>query len=170
MRNIEVPSSNLQGASSNLQGAGGQDDAGGCRPTTAPQQSLHRSPTHPHYKEAEYHQTRLTLRYDGPGEDQDTDLVGGCRLTIYCSTASTLSTTISTYLLHLLAQVEVVQQPRGAYTLPVFRGQLAVGGTNMMETIIMTTHYLLQTSSGSCPGGWRATPGASPSTSTSGHT
>ena len=84
MRNIEVPSSNLQGASSNLQGAGGQEETvGGCRPTTAPQQSLHRSPTHPHYKEAEYHQTRLTLRYDGPGEDQDTDLVGGYLLNIY---------------------------------------------------------------------------------------
>ena len=73
VRNIEVPSSNLQGP-------GGQDEAGGCRPTTAPQQSLHRSPTHPHYKEAEYHQTRLTLRYDGPGEDQDTDLVSGYRI------------------------------------------------------------------------------------------
>ena len=81
VRNIEVPSSNLQGA-------GGQEEAGGCRPTTAPQQSLHRSPTHPHYKEAEYHQTRLTLRYDGPGEDQDTDLVGHylsteCLMSIY---------------------------------------------------------------------------------------
>ena len=83
VRNIEVPSSNLQGASSSLQGAGGQEEASGCRPTTAPQQSLHRSPTHPHYKEAEYHQTRLTLRYDGPGEDQDTDLVGGYILNIY---------------------------------------------------------------------------------------
>ena len=33
-----------------------------------------------------------------------------------------------------------MQQPRGTYTLPVFRGQLAVGGTK--ENITMTTYKL----------------------------
>ena len=34
-----------------------------------------------------------------------------------------------------------MQQPRGTYTLPVFRGQLAVGG--MKKNIIMTTSYTI---------------------------
>ena len=58
---------------------------------------LSRSPTHPHYKEEEYIQSKIVLRYDGPGE--------GTR-----------------------DQVKVHQQPKGTYTLPVFKGLLSVGG------------------------------------------
>ena len=58
--------------------------------------SVYRSPTHPHYKEEHYCQSRMVLRYDGPGEGE-------------------------------LDCVEVHQQPRATYTLPVFRGELSVG-------------------------------------------
>ena len=69
------------------------------RPQTAPQ-SIYRSPTHPNYKEEEYIQSKIVLRYDGPGE--------GAR-----------------------DQVKVHQQPKGTYTLPVFKGLLSVGGTQL---------------------------------------
>ena len=66
------------------------------RPKTAPQ-CVYRSPTHPNYKETEYLQSRILLRYDGPGEG-------------------------------VKDEVKVHQQPKGTYTLPVFKGLLSVGG------------------------------------------
>ena len=57
---------------------------------------LHRSPTHPNFKEESYCQSRMVLRYDGPGEGAKDE-------------------------------VTVHQQPRGTYTLPVFKGVLSVG-------------------------------------------
>lgn len=88
VRNIEVPSSSLS------PGDGGQD--GSCRPKTAPN-SIYRSPTHPNFKEDAYCQSRIVLRYDGPGEAA-------------------------------MDEVMVQQQPRGTYSLPVFKGMLCVGG------------------------------------------
>ena len=86
VRNIEVPTSSLSP----------RDDDGGLRPKTAPN-TIYRSPTHPNFKEAAYCQTRIVLRYDGPGEAA-------------------------------LDEVRVQQQPRGTYTIPVFKGMLRVGG------------------------------------------
>ena len=66
------------------------------RPVTAPQ-SVYRSPTHPNYKEDGYIQSKIVLRYEGPGEG-------------------------------VKDEVKVHQQPKGTYTLPVFKGMLSVGG------------------------------------------
>lgn len=87
VRNIEVPSSKL---------SDGDDQDFLHRPKTAPN-NIYRSPTHPHFKEDVYRQSRVVLRYDGPGEAD-------------------------------LDEVIVQQQPRGTYTLPVFKGMLSVGG------------------------------------------
>ena len=70
---------------------------------------LRRSPTHPHYKEEEYIQSKIVLRYDGPGE--------GAR-----------------------DQVKVHQQPKGTYTLPVFKGLLSVGGKR--HSLSLSLHKL----------------------------
>ena len=88
IRNIEVPTSSLSPSD------GGQD---GLRPKTAPN-TVYRSPTHPNFKEDAYCQSRIVLRYDGPGEAPSDEVM-------------------------------VQQQPRGSYTLPVFKGMLRVGGT-----------------------------------------
>ena len=63
-----------------------------------------RSPTHPNFKEEKYTQSRVTLRYDGPGEA-------------------------------FRDEVAVHQQPRGTYTLPVFKGHLSVGGCITVRSI-----------------------------------
>ena len=68
----------------------------GLRPKTAPN-TIYRSPTHPNFKEDAYCQSRIVLRYDGPGEASRDEVM-------------------------------VQQQPRGTYTLPVFKGMLRVGG------------------------------------------
>ena len=88
VRNIEVPTSSLSPSD------GGQDS--GLRPKTAPN-TIYRSPTHPNFKEDAYCQSRIVLRYDGPGEASRDEVM-------------------------------VQQQPRGTYTLPVFKGMLRVGG------------------------------------------
>ena len=94
VRNIEVPTSSLSPSD-----GGGQN--AGLRPKTAPN-TIYRSPTHPNFKEAAYCQSRIVLRYDGPGEaDRD--------------------------------EVRVQQQPRGTYTLPVFKGMLRVGGNKVLS-------------------------------------
>ena len=87
-----------------------------------------RSPTHPNFKEEEYIQSKIVLRYDGPGE--------GTR-----------------------DQVKVHQQPKGTYTLPVFKGLLAVGGGHLSISQPASYSSDCQTSSGSYPGEWPATPG-----------
>ena len=70
-----------------------------------------RSPTHPNYKEEEYIQTKIVLRYDGPGE--------GTR-----------------------DQVKVHQQPKGTYTLPVFKGLLSVGGAAHPSSLIISDCFI----------------------------
>lgn len=87
-------SRNLEVVNFNLPGPGNKENEP--RPRTAPQ-CVYRSPTHPNYKETEYLQSRILLRYDGPGEG-------------------------------VKDEVKVHQQPKGTYTLPVFKGLLSVGG------------------------------------------
>ena len=100
VRNIEVPTSSLSPSD------GGQD--GGLRPKTAPN-TIYRSPTHPNFKEAAYCQSRIVLRYDGPGEAARDE-------------------------------VRVQQQPRGTYTLPVFKGMLRVGGSIELPSLDTNEH------------------------------
>ena len=82
------------------------------RPRTAP----HRSPTRPHYKEEMYKQSQIVLRYighpDHRARDRNSRISRGGR-----------SAPMPAY----LDEVTVLQQPRGSYTLEVFRGFLAVG-------------------------------------------
>ena len=81
------------------------DDQDFHRPKTAPN-NIYRSPTHPHFKEDVYRQSRVIIRYDGPGEAD-------------------------------LDEVVVQQQPRGTYTLPVFKGMLSVGGNKSTIPILL---------------------------------
>ena len=82
------------------------------RPRTAP----HRSPTRPHYKEERYKQSQVVLRYighpDHRARDRNSRISRGGR-----------PAPMPAY----LDEVTVLQQPRGSYTLEVFRGFLAVG-------------------------------------------
>ncbi|XP_023342787.1 glutamate-rich protein 3 [Eurytemora carolleeae] len=85
------------------------------RPNTAPQ-PRHRSPTRPNYKEEEYKQSSITLRYIGNVEHR-------ARMRNKNIGKKGLSPVIPAY----LDEVTVHQQPRGSYTLEVFKGYLAVG-------------------------------------------
>ena len=82
------------------------------RPSTAP----HRSPSRPHYKEEMYKQSQIVLQYIGHPDHRARDR--NSRIS-----RNGRQGPMPTY----LDEVTVLQQPRGSYTLEVFRGYLAVG-------------------------------------------
>ena len=90
----------------------GRQEAVTERPRTAP----HRSPTRPHYKEEMYKQSQIVLRYIGHPDHRARDR--NSRIS-----RSGRPAPMPAY----LDEVTVLQQPRGSYTLEVFRGYLAVG-------------------------------------------
>ena len=82
------------------------------RPRTAP----HRSPTRPHYKEEMYKQSQIVLRYIGHPDHRARD-----------RNSRISRTGRQAPMPAYLDEITVLQQPRGSYTLEVFKGYLAVG-------------------------------------------
>ena len=91
-----------------------------------------RAPTRPHYKEEEYIQSKVVLKYTGH-TDQKTERSPG-EESIWKNWPQDL-------FLGWCDEVTVLQQPRGSYTLEVFNGNMAVGGKSLQLGLLVLNYF-----------------------------